>query len=135
MAAKRFSEYRAIGDPEQAGLYRKSFSKYSEETLILSSFFYACISVFLCGVFMIKYRIELLIAIPFLCGLFTYYLKIAFDKDSSAQKPEKLFREKNLILYVIGFIILVAILMIVDIPVLNSFSNAILINLFPGDKT
>jgi 4-hydroxybenzoate polyprenyltransferase len=128
MAAKRFSEYRAIGDSEQAGLYRKSFVKYSEKTLLLSSFFYACISVFLCGVFMIKYRIELLVAIPVLCGLFTYYLKIAFDEDSPAQNPEKLFQEKGLVLYIAGFVALVVALMVVDIPVLHSFSDAVLIN-------
>jgi 4-hydroxybenzoate polyprenyltransferase len=130
MATKRFSEFRAIGDPKQAALYRKSFSKYTEKTLLLSSNFYACVSVFLCGIFMIKYRIELLLAIPFLCGLFTYYLKIAFDEDSSAQNPEKLFKEKGLVFYVAGFIALVIILMMVDIPILYSFTDPVLINLF-----
>ena len=29
MAVKRYAEYRMIGDPDRAGLYRKSFSKYT----------------------------------------------------------------------------------------------------------
>jgi 4-hydroxybenzoate polyprenyltransferase len=87
MATKRFAEYRMIGDKSQAGLYRKSFKYYSEKSLLISAFFYALLSVFFCGIFMIKYRIELLAAIPFLCGLFCIYLNICYKPDSSAQKP------------------------------------------------
>jgi 4-hydroxybenzoate polyprenyltransferase len=121
MAAKRFAEYRMIGDKEQAGQYRKSFKYYSEKTLLLSAFFYALLSVFFCGIFMIKYRIELLAAIPFLCGLFCIYLNICYKPDSSAQKPEKLFREKGLLLYVLFFIILLAVLMFFNMPFLERF--------------
>ena len=121
MAAKRFAEYRMIGDKEQAGLYRKSFNNYSEKSLLLSAFFYALLSVFFCGVFMIKYRIELLTAIPFLCGLFCIYLNICYKPDSSAQKPEKLFREKGLLLYVLFFIVLLVALMFFNMPFLERF--------------
>ncbi len=127
MTAKRFAEYRMIDDKNIAGLYRKSFQYYSEKTLLISAFFYAMISVFFSGIFMIKYRIELLIAIPFLCGLFSYYLYICYKPDSSAQKPEKLFREKGLMIYVILFVILLAILMIVPIPALHQFLDPSLI--------
>jgi hypothetical protein len=68
---------------------------------------------------MIKYRIELLLAIPFLCGLFCIYLNICYKPDSSAQKPEKLFKEKGLILYVLSCIILLAILMVSSLPFLQ----------------
>jgi 4-hydroxybenzoate polyprenyltransferase len=121
MAAKRFAEYRMIGDKEQAGLYRKSFKHYTEKSLLLSAFFYALLSVFFCGIFMIKYRIELLAAIPFLCGLFCIYLNICYKPDSSAQKPEKLFREKGLLLYVLFFIVLLVVLMFFNIPFLERF--------------
>ena len=106
MVAKRFAEFRMIGEKSRAVLYRKSFKYYSEKSLLLSAFFYAMLSVFFCGIFMIKYRIELLLAIPFLCGLFCVYMNICYKQDSSAQKPEKLFREKGLLLYVFFFIIL-----------------------------
>ena len=65
MAVKRFAEYRMIGDPAVAGLYRKSFVRYSEATLLCSAFCYALSATFLIGIFLLKYRIEYIIAIPF----------------------------------------------------------------------
>ena len=57
MAAKRFAEYRMIGNPRQAALYRKSFSRYTEVLLLVSSIFYGFLAVFFCGVFLVKYKI------------------------------------------------------------------------------
>jgi decaprenyl-phosphate phosphoribosyltransferase len=121
MAIKRYAEYRMIGDKSQASLYRKSFKYYTENSLLSSAIFYALLSVFSCGVFMIKYRIELLIAIPFLCGLFVMYLNISYKTDSSVQKPEKLYKEKGLMLYLLLFVIIVVVLMFVDIPILSDW--------------
>lgn len=119
MATKRFAEYRMIGDPERAGLYRKSFAHYSENSLLISSFFYAMCSTFFIGVFMIKYRIEYLLAMPFVFGLFCFYLYIAFKPDSAVQKPEKLYREKKLLLYIAFLVLLLLVLTFVDVSVLN----------------
>lgn len=58
MATKRYAEYRMINDPELAGKYRKSFKYYSTHSLMLSSFFYAMVSVFFIGIFLVKYRLE-----------------------------------------------------------------------------
>lgn len=124
MAVKRFAEYRMVGDKEQAGLYRKSFKYYTEKSLLLSALFYALLSVFFCGIFMIKYRIELLVAIPFLCGLFCMYLNICYKSDSSAQKPEKLFKEKGLMCYILAFILLVILLMNVRLPFIDYFQQS-----------
>lgn len=121
MAIKRYAEYRMIGDKTQAALYRKSFKRYTENSLLSSAIFYALLSVFSCGVFMIKYRIELLIAIPFLCGLFVIYLNLSYKNDSSVQKPEKLYKEKGLMLYLLVFVAIVTALMFIDIPVLSEW--------------
>lgn len=125
MAAKRFAEYRMIltegGGKTQAGLYRKSFIYYSEKSLLVSCFFYAMSSVFFCGIFMIKYRVELILAIPFLCGLFCVYLMLCYKPDSSAQKPEKLFREKALMLYILFFVVVTVLLMKFSLPFLQRF--------------
>ncbi len=121
MAAKRFAEYRMIGNPEQASLYRKSFGRYTELSLLLSSIFYGFLAVFFCGVFLIKYKIELLLAIPFICGLFCYYLSICYKPDSAAQKPEKLFREKGLMVYVVLLLVMILILFYIRIPHLDMF--------------
>lgn len=127
MAVKRYAEYRMIGDPKLAGSYRKSFIKYTEETLLCSAFFYALCATFLIGIFLLKYRIEYIVAIPLLFFLFCYYLYIAHKPDSAAQKPEKLFREKKLMILVAALIVLFAILTVVDIPVMKVWETAFFI--------
>lgn len=127
MAVKRYAEYRMIGDPKLAGSYRKSFIKYTEETLLCSAFFYALCATFLIGIFLLKYRIEYIVAIPFLFFLFCYYLYIAHKPDSAAQKPEKLFREKKLMILVAVLIVLFAVLTVVDIPVMKVWETAFFI--------
>jgi len=119
MGIKRYSEYRFIGDPEMAGRYRRSFSFYSEETLLLSSFFYALTSAFFLGVFLIKYRVEFIVAMPFLALMFTWYLKIGMQANSVTQTPEKLYTQKSFILYILFCGCLVGTLMVVDIPQLH----------------
>lgn len=123
MAVKRYAEYRMIGNPELAGLYRKSFKKYSEKSLLISAFFYAMCSTFFTGIFLIKYRVELIVFIPALIGLFCYYFWLSFKEDSAVQKPEKLFKEKGLMVYVVVLIILFVILLFVDVPWLNIFTS------------
>ena len=129
MASKRFAEYRMIGNPEQAKLYRKSFAGYTEIRLLLSAIFYGFLAVFFCGVFLIKYKIELLLIIPFICGLFCYYLSICYKPDSAAQKPEKLFREKWLMLYVALLIFLFLVLYNIRIPSLDMFLRTDLVGI------
>lgn len=129
MGIKRFAEYRMINDSETAVLYRKSFAGYSEYSLLLSSIFYAFISIFLCGIFLVKYKIELLFCIPFLCLMFCYYLRISFKADSAVQKPEKLYKEKGLIALLVIFAILFAILLFVDIPHLDKLLSQQLIGI------
>lgn len=121
MAMKRFAEYRMINNPELAGLYRKSFKKYTAELLLNSAFFYAMCSAFLMGVFLVKYKIEFVILMPFMFFLFCYYFHIALKEDSAAQKPEKLFKEKFLMAYVVFLIILFVVLLKVHIPALKVF--------------
>lgn len=121
MATKRFAEYRMIGDAVTAGLYRKSFQRYTESKLLISAFFYALLSVFFTGIFMMKYKIELLLAVPFLCGLFCLYFSLSFKYDSSVQKPEKLFREKFLMLYLGLFLVLICVLLFVELPFMHVF--------------
>ncbi len=121
MATKRFAEYRYINNPELAGLYRKSFQKYTENSLLISMFFYALTSAFFLGIFLIKNKIELLISFPFFALLFAWYLQIGLRKDSVVQGPEKLHKEKAFMLYVVLFTFLLMALVYVDIPALNWF--------------
>lgn len=121
MATKRFAEYRFIGNPEQAGLYRRSFKYYTENSLLISMFFYALVSAFFLGIFLIKHRIELLLSFPFFAVLFAWYLHIGLRKDSVVQGPEKLHHEKKYMGFVVLFIAVLMALLYVDIPQLNWF--------------
>ncbi|MFW5700160.1 MAG: UbiA prenyltransferase family protein [Cyclobacteriaceae bacterium] len=123
MAAKRLSEYKYINDHDTATLYRKSFQSYNEQKLLLSSFFYALSSSFFLGIFLIKNKIELLLSFPLFAGLFTWYLYIAYKKDSSAQRPEKLFNERKFILYIFFLVIFISILAFTNIEPLQWFLN------------
>lgn len=127
MGIKRFAEYRMIGDPKTAGLYRKSFAAYTERTLLCSSMFYAFCATFCMGLFLVKYRIEYVLAMPFLFLLFVYYLYIAFKDDSAVQKPEKLYKEKKLMAFVMLIVIIFIVLTFVDIPALRLFQDPFLI--------
>ena len=119
MAIKRYAEYRFIGNPTLAGNYRRSFKSYTEESLLLSSFFYALSAAFFLGVFLIKYRVEFLLAIPFLALLFVWYLKIGMRTDSVTQNPERLYKERPFILYLLVLTIIIALLFFFDLPWLN----------------
>ena len=121
MATKRFAEYRFINNPDQASLYRRSFKYYTENSLLISMFFYAITSAFFLGIFLIKHRIELLISFPFFALLFAWYLHIGLRKDSVVQGPEKLHHEKKFMLYVVAFTVLLMGLIYIDIPSLSWF--------------
>jgi 4-hydroxybenzoate polyprenyltransferase len=119
MAIKRFAEYRFIGDPVRAGFYRRSFRFYTEERLLASALFYALCSAFFLGVFLIKYRIEFLVSMPFLALLFAWYLMIGMRAQSVAQSPEHLYRERPFVLYAGALCVLIGLLFAIDLPWLN----------------
>lgn len=123
MATKRFAEYRMINDPQSAGLYRKSFKHYTEATLLVSAICYALIATFLIGIFLVKYKIELLISMPFLIVLFGKYIAISYKEDSAAQKPEKLYREKGLMILTFIFVMSIIIASFVQLPWLDIFTS------------
>ena len=95
MALKRFSEYRQIG-AESARLYRRSFIRYTEESLLVSALFYAAAAMLFFGAFIMRYRMEMIFAFPFIALLMAVYFKLAFVFDSPVQHPEKLYREPAL---------------------------------------
>jgi len=116
MGVKRFAEYRFIDDKNRAGLYRRSFRYYTENRLLLSSFFYALSSAFFLGIFLIKYRIEFLLSFPMFALLFTWYLGIGMKPHSPTQNPENLYRERGFVSYVIFMCAAITLLFFVDIP-------------------
>ena len=120
MTVKRYAEYKRIGDKATAINYRRSFSYYNEYRLILGMVYYASAFSLFFGIFLIRYRIELILSVPFLAGFIPMYMRLAFWEDSPAQYPERLYKQRGLVVYSTLCLILVLGLLFVDIPILES---------------
>ena len=126
MAAKRLSEFREIVASHGRELlerYRASFVSYSETSLAVSCLVYALCSVFFLAIFLIKYRIEYVLTVPIVIALFAKYLALSMEPGSSAQKPEKLFRESGLIVLVVWLAAIFSITTFTNIPDLEVFTT------------
>ncbi len=126
MAAKRLSEYRDIyadAGLETLHLYRRSFRSYTAENLTVSCFLYAITSAFFIAVFLIKYRVEYIVAFPLIAFLFAVYLWLALRRNSIAQRPERLFRSRRLVTTLVALILLLLVLSFVHLPFLKYVSD------------
>lgn len=115
MGLKRFSEYRQIGS-ESAMRYRPSFSSYSEQSLLVSAIFYATTAMLFFGAFIMRYRIEMVFAFPFIALLMAVYFNLSFMPDSSVQNPEKLYREPLVMALLVVCTIILCITSFVHMP-------------------
>lgn len=125
MAAKRLSEFREITASHGRELlerYRASFASYSEVSLTVSCFVYSLISSFFLAVFLVKYRIEYLLTVPAVIALFAHYLALSMHPHSSAQKPEKLYKERTLMALVAFLAATFVIATYVDFPALEALT-------------
>lgn len=118
MALKRYAEYRDIGEAARAAAYRKSFAYYTLERLLVCIVFYSAAAMLFLGAFIMRYRLELIIAFPLVALVMAIYLGLAFDTESAVVNPEKLYREKKLMASVITCAVAMMALMVVDIPIL-----------------
>ena len=126
MGAKRLSEYREIVASHGKDLlvrYRASFGGYTEISLTASCFAYAILSVFFLAVFLVKYRVEYLLIMPFVTALFVQYLSLSMLAGSTAQKPEKLFRETRLMVIVALLVASFLFATLVDVPSLEQLTE------------
>lgn len=118
MAIKRYAELRDIGDPARAASYRKSFAFYTSERLMVSIVFYGSAAMLFLGAFIMRYRMELILSFPLVALVMAIYLSLAFNQDSSVQRPEGLYREPKLMAAVVACSVAMTILMVFDLPVL-----------------
>jgi len=119
MAVKRLAEYRRIGDPVVAASYRRSFSWYNEERLLISIVYYAAAFGLFFGIFIIRYHVELILSTPFIAGLVAVYIHLGYKEDSPVQYPERLYKQKLLVTYALSCAALMLGLMFVEIPWLS----------------
>ncbi len=126
MAAKRLSN-SAKSSPRTARIFwpatARSFAQYSEVSLTTSCIAYSLFSVAFLAVFLVKYRIEYVLALPLVVMLFTLYFIMSTRPGSTAQKPEKLFRETWLVVILVGLVVVFLVTSVVDIPLLDRLSE------------
>ncbi|MCG3133508.1 MAG: hypothetical protein HMLKMBBP_00686 [Planctomycetes bacterium] len=116
MAMKRYAEYRMIGDPARAAAYRKSFATYTQEKLLASIVFYASAAMLFFGAFLMRYRVELVLAFPLVAMVMARYMALSFEEDSAVQRPEGLWRDGRLMLWVVLCAVAIGVLLFVDVP-------------------
>lgn len=115
MALKRFSEYRQIGR-DSAVKYRRSFEFYTEQSLLTSVLFYATTAMLFFGAFIMRYRMEMVFAFPFIALLMADYFKLSFVEDSPVQNPEKLYREPRIMALLALCCLVLTVMLYVNLP-------------------
>jgi 4-hydroxybenzoate polyprenyltransferase len=119
MATKRLAEYRYLVEwsgPELAARYRRSFHGYDQTSLILTCFLYAILASFSLAIFLIKYRAELVLAVPLFAWIFIHYLRVAMQERTLAESPEKFYRQRGLLPLLLILVAALTVLSMVDIP-------------------
>jgi len=119
LAISGYSEYRDIGDPLQAAAYRKSFAYYNarpppgvDRVLCVGS------DAVPRGLHhALSARVDL--AFPLVALVMAIYLSLAFKTESAVVNPEKLYKERTLMVAVIACALAMGLLMVVNIPALN----------------
>ncbi|HEU5309284.1 MAG TPA: UbiA prenyltransferase family protein [Acidimicrobiia bacterium] len=122
MAAKRFAEYndfQRAGD--DAARYRASFAHYTSERLLVSIMFYASAAMLFFGAFIVRYRLELIVSFPLIAVFMAMYLHLALKPDSPVENPEKLYRERALMLVLAACVVVMTVLLLVDLPFLDDW--------------
>lgn len=120
MAIKRFAEFREINDARRSGAYRRSFKYYDERRLLISIVFYASHAMLFFGAFIMRYRLELILAFPFVALVMAVYLSMAYKPDSAVQRPEGLYREVGLVSTVALCAAVMIVLLFVDISLMHT---------------
>ena len=126
LAVKRLAELRFLSTRQSAAAsvsYRRSFAHYSEEHLLASAAFYLVLSAFFAGVFIVRFKLELILMVPAAALFLAYYLWLGLREESPTQSPERAFRRPGLAGYLCACLILFLVLVRTDLPVLDRFFN------------
>jgi len=122
MGLKRFAEYRDMSGDRNAHIaYRKSFAHYDESRLLVSIMFYATTAMLFFGAFAVRYRMELILAFPLIALTMAMYLQLSFQPSSPVEHPEKLYKQRGLMIVVALCAVLMIALLFVNIDVLERF--------------
>jgi 4-hydroxybenzoate polyprenyltransferase len=121
MALKRYAEYRHLKEDGSLSKYRKSLAFFTPELLLSSVVFYASSAMLFFGAFLMRYRVELVLSFPLIAMVMGIYFVLACKRDSPVEHPEKLYRERNLMLAVLSCTVVMIFCLVVDMPWINNF--------------
>ena len=125
MAAKRLAEYREIvstSGSDKLCLYRRAFAYYTTDGLMVSCFLYGMLSAFFLAIFLIRYRLEYVVAFPFLAGLFSLYFWLALRPNTVVQRPERLFRSRRLVVAITAVVVVLILMTFIELPFLDDWT-------------
>ena len=121
MGSKRYAEFVMINDRHRATAYRRSFRYYSKNKLLISMFYYACLFSFFMGIFLIRYRVELIFAIPNIALVVAYYLRMSLLPNSPVQTPELLYKNRLFVGILFSCLAVIVLFFFVDVPFIREF--------------
>jgi decaprenyl-phosphate phosphoribosyltransferase len=121
MALKRYAEYRHLKEDDSLSKYRTSLAFFTPELLLSSVIFYASSAMLFFGAFLMRYRVELVLSFPLIAVVMAIYFVLASKRDSPAEHPEKLYRERKLMLAVVSCSVVMIFCLVVDMPWINNF--------------
>lgn len=129
MAVKRFAEYRRIGDPRVSSEYRRSFRHYTETRLLVSIIYYAVSFGLFFGIFLMRYKMEMILSIPFIAGFIAWYIHLGLLENSPTQYPEQLYLQKGFTMYCIFCGVILQLLLFAEFPFLYRLFESTIPNL------
>ena len=71
------------------------------------------------GAFIVRYRLELILAFPLVAAFMAMYLHLAFRPDSPVENPEKLYQERGLMVALVACVAVMTVVLLVDLPFLD----------------
>jgi 4-hydroxybenzoate polyprenyltransferase len=122
MTSKRYAEYlffNKFSNKNKLISYRKSYKFYNTNNLLVILFFALMVMAFNSGVFLYKYRVELILIYPLLLLIFSYYFYLTIKNPEKSIFPEKIYIDKKLLLLVLCFSILFILLINIDFDIVN----------------
>lgn len=123
MALKRHTEMALVRDPTLMAAYRPSFSRWTKPSLLTFAMTGSLVCCSFLGILLAGYRLEYVLLIPLVIGLFQHYLRMALMQDLSAIKPEQLWKQKGLHIWVSIILIAAIVLSFVNFPLLESLAG------------
>jgi len=72
------------------------------------------------GVFLLRYRVELIVSLPLLAGFLAWYIHLGFQPDSPVQYPERLHKQGGFAAYTLLWVVVMFAPLFVDMPIIKA---------------